>query len=193
MARATKKKPAKKKTASKKIVTSAALSKNIDASLAGLNAAFSDGTKAVNIRAKEAKKLATETARLRKKRMTLMKRKKAAANRLKQDKNAQNHKALNAVVREIAGIAKLLNKAKVAKDKLAPELAGLKADHKRVVAYAKALGMADKALNKPKKKVSRKKPAAKVEVDVMPTSVVDTAYGSASIKKSREYLITSRP
>lgn len=152
-----KKHPATKgKTASKKIVTHTALSTKIETSLAGLNAALSDSTKAVNAGIKEAKKLAIDTARLRKKRMTLMKRKKAAANRLRKDKNAINRKALNAVVKEIAGIAKLFNKATVAKDTVAAELSGLKADQRRLVAYVKALGQADKALNTPKKRPSRK-------------------------------------
>ena len=176
MPKARKRKPAKKKTASKKVVTHAALSKKIDASLTGLNAALADSAKAVNGRVKEAKKLATDTARLRKNHMTLMQRKQAAANRLRKDKSAQNRNALNAVIKEIAGIAKLLNKANVAKESTASEVAGLKADQRRVVVYVKVLGQADKALNTPKKKPSRKKPATKVKLDVEvePPPVVDT-------------------
>jgi len=148
------------KAKKKAVVKSAAIAKTLDSALAGLTSICEGGVKAVNERAKEAKKNAAASKRLSKKRMTLSKRKRAAAARLKKDATADNRKALSAVVKELGMVTREIAKVKKAKDANNAELAGLRATVKRATAYMKGVTAADRVLNKPKRKTRRRKKAA---------------------------------
>ncbi|NOZ54883.1 MAG: hypothetical protein GXP08_17405 [Gammaproteobacteria bacterium] len=138
------------------------MEKTISSSLDSLFSAFSNSADAVETLSKDAKKLALESKRLTKKRSALMKRKKIAAGKLKKSPDAANRKALKDVEKEIAGVTKLLDKVKPQKAASTEELMALKACFKKASAYMKSIEGADKTLNKPKKKIRKKraKPAA---------------------------------
>jgi hypothetical protein len=90
-----------------------------------------------------------------------MKRKKTATAKDKKESTGETRKTLKGVVKEIAAVKKVLDKAKVQKAANAAELAALKAGQRTATAYTKVIEKADKVLNKPKKK-RRKKRAKKV-------------------------------
>jgi len=148
------------KAKKKAIATSAAMAKTLESALGGLASICENGGKAVDTRAKDAKKLAASSKRLGKKRMTLNKRKSTATARLKKDATADNRKALSAVVKELGMVTRELAAVKKVKDANNAELAGLRASLKRATAYMKGVTSADRVLNKPKRKVRRKKKVA---------------------------------
>ena len=146
-------------TKKRPIAKSASVEKNIDVALERLDAACTEGDKAVAARSKIAKKLNAESRRLNKKRATLVKRSKVAAVKAKADPSAATRKALREAVTELAATRKALAKTRAAKAVNTPELAALKVAQRQANAYGKAIAQADKVLNKPKKK--RKKRAKK--------------------------------
>ncbi len=148
------------KAVKKSIINSNAVEKTTDTSLSNLTKVCNDAVAAVEVKTKEAKKLATEIKRFSKKRAALMKRKKTATAKLKKDGGAESRKALKAVEKDIAQITKELNKLKPAKASVSEELVALKAGCKRVTAYVSAIEKADNILNKPvkKRKKAKKKP-----------------------------------
>jgi len=145
------------KVAKKSTVKSSALEKTISTSIDSLSSAFSVSASAVETLSKDAKKLTLESKRLAKKRMMLMKRKKTAATKLKKTPDAANRKALKDVEKELAVVTKMIDKVKPQKTESAEELTALKACFRRVSAYMKSIEGADKVLNKPKKKVRKKR------------------------------------
>lgn len=148
------------KAKKKAIATSAAMAKTLESALGGLASICESGGKAVDTRAKDAKKLAASSKRLGKKRMMLNKRKSTATARLKKDATADNRKALSAVVKELGMVTRELAKVKKVKDANNAELSGLRTSLKRATAYMKGVTSADRVLNKPKRKVRRKKKVA---------------------------------
>jgi len=130
----------------KAIAKSAAVEKDLVASLARLSAACAAGDAAVASRSKTAKQLATATKRLGRKQSALLKRKRLAAKRAKSDPGGETRRALNATVKELGSIRTQLGKARAAKAANAAELATLKAAQRRANAYAKAIARADKTL-----------------------------------------------
>jgi chemotaxis response regulator CheB len=143
----------------KKIIKNVAVEKTISTALSSLTSIKDDCAAAVVSRSNDAKKWLAESKKLTKKRATLMKRKKAAATRLKKNPNADNRKAVKAVEKELATIVKMIDKSKPQKQANADELAGLKANLKAVSAYLISIEKSRKALEKPKK--SKKKPKRK--------------------------------
>jgi len=141
------------------VVSSLAVEKTIETSVGNLAKACSDAAAAVATKTKETSKLAAEIKRCSKKRVTLMKRKKIAANKLKKESSADNRKALKEVEKEITSVAKELGKFKPIKASVSEELTALKGHYKRVAAYVGAFEKADKILNKPKKKLKKRKKA----------------------------------
>jgi len=139
-------------TKKKPIAKSASVEKNIAVALERLDAACTEGDKAVAARSKIAKKLNAESRRLNKKRATLVKRSKVAAVKAKADPSAANRKALREAVTELAATRKALVKTRAAKAVNSPELKALKAAQRQANAYGKAIVQADKVLNKPAKK-----------------------------------------
>ena len=139
-------------TRKKTIAKSAAVEKNIATSLEKLAAACTDGDKAVAARSKVAKQLNREASRLNKRRGLLLRRTKAAAKKASTSPGAETRKALRAATAELAATRKAIAKVRAAKAVNSPELAALKAASRQANAYAKAIGQADKVLNKPKKK-----------------------------------------
>lgn len=130
----------------KSVAKSAAVEKNVETSLAKLEAACKAGRAAVASRAKDAKRLATATKRLGRKRTALLRRKKVATKRAKAHPSGETRGALRATVRELASVRKELAKTNEVKATNATELAALKAAHRRATAYAKAIARADRAL-----------------------------------------------
>ena len=142
----------------KPIVKSAAIDKAIVSAVETLNAACNASAPAVDVRAKEAKKLTAEGKRLAKKKAVLSKRKTAVSAKVKKDPSAANRKLLKVTVTELAAVTKASAKSRAAKSANAEELNGLKAGLKKAVTYAKLIEKARKVLDKPRKK-SRKKRA----------------------------------
>lgn len=131
---------------SKAVAKSAAVEKDLAASLAKLATAFEAGTTAVAVRSKEAKRLAATTKTLGRKRKALMKRKALAAKRAKATPSGETRKTLRAAMKELASVRTQLAKVRGVKATNATELAGLKAAHRRATAYAKAIAQVDKKL-----------------------------------------------
>lgn len=146
-------------TKKKTIAKSASVEKNIATALEKLNAACTDGDRAVAARSKIAKKLNAESRRLNKRRGTLARRAKAAGAAAKAAPSAATRKALREAVTELMATRKALAKARVAKAVNSPELKALKAAQRQANAYGKAIAQADKVLTKPAKK--RRKRARK--------------------------------
>ena len=146
-------------TKEKTIAKSASVEKNIATALEKLNAACTDGDRAVAARSKIAKKLNAESRRLNKRRGTLVRRSKAAAAKAKAAPSAATLKSLREAVTELAATRKALVKTRAAKAVNSPELKALKAAQRQANAYGKAIVQADKVLNKPAKK--RRKRARK--------------------------------
>ena len=128
------------------VAKSAAVERDLEASLAKLEAASKAGGVAVAARAKEAKRLATASKRLGRKRATLLRRKKTATKRAKARPSGETRGALRTAVRELASVRKEIAKTKGVKDANATELAALKAAHRRATAYLKAIARADRTL-----------------------------------------------
>lgn len=143
----------------KPVIKSTALVKVADTSLANLEAAASNGNKALALATKTAKKLSAEAKRLSKKRISLIKRRKSAAAKAVKDPVAANKNALKAIDKELAAVRKDAAKNKVVKTNNFEELSGLRVSCRRLTAYNKAIAAADRVLNKPKKKTRRKKAA----------------------------------
>lgn len=101
-----------------------------------------------------------EVKRHHKKKVTLTKRSKKAAEKLKKDTNASNKEVVATVAKELKTTKSALDKTRASKAVVLTELAALKDSSKRLTVYTKAIAAADKALNKPAKK-RRKKKAAK--------------------------------
>jgi len=145
----------KKKTAS--LVKSATAHKSIEQSVATVVSVTGDLNKAVDTTAKTAKKLAIESKKLGKKRATLLKKKKIASNKVKKEGGAAHKKALRDIEKELMGIKKSAAQVSSQKSAINEELSELKKIHKRANAYVKAISGVEKILNKPVKKVRRKK------------------------------------
>lgn len=138
-------------------IKNAALVKTLETSLTNLENANINGAKALASATATAKKHSAESKRLNKKRMTLIKRRKAAAARAQKDPVAANNQALKAVDKELAMIRKAVAKSNQVKSAQYEELSGLRISCRRLAAYSKALAAADRVLNKPKKKTRRRK------------------------------------
>lgn len=140
----------------KPIAKAVMVEKSLENALVNLEAAFESGTNAVAERSQTGSQSAKLVARLSKKRVALMKRKKLATDRVKKEASVDNKKALRDLTKELDTIKKELDKAKIAKDANNAELNPLRAALKRVTAYRKGIATADKVLNKPKKKKRRR-------------------------------------
>jgi len=128
------------------VAKSAAVEKNLEASLAKLDAACKDGGAAVAKRSKEAKRLASASKRLGRKRTALIKRKQTAAKRAKARPSGETRGLLRTVLRELDSVRKELEKTRAAKIANATELSALKALYRRAAAYAKAIARTDRML-----------------------------------------------
>ena len=91
---------------SKKIIKNSALTKVIVSSLTNLEAATIAGSKALLNATKKSKQSSTEGKRISKKRITLIKRRKAAATKSRNNPIAANKKALNIIDKELADTRK---------------------------------------------------------------------------------------
>ena len=141
----------------KAIAKSSAVNNNIEVALERLTTAFNDSANAVSVKGTENTKLATQIKRLSKKRTTLMKRKKTATTKAKKAPGVDTRKALSMVVKELTSTSNQLAKLRTQKTTVAEELTALKAGQKKATAYLTAIEKVDKVLNKPKKKVRRRK------------------------------------
>lgn len=138
--------------AKKSIAKSAAVEKGLADAMERLAKTFAAGDQAVDSRTKDGKKFAVAVKRLSKRKAILGKKKKTAGNRIKKDPTKENKATLRAIVKDLTSTTRDLTKAQAVKKVNATELAALKATHKRTSAYTKAVGAADKILNKAPKK-----------------------------------------
>ena len=143
----------------KKSVKGAASEKAVDSAIATINEVAASATKAVIAVNKEYKKLSKSAKSLNRKRAALVKRTKKSAKILKKEATAANKKAVAILKKDIAVIKKEAEKINNLKSAVSAELAILKSASKRAIAYVKGVTVADKALNKPKKKIKKKKAA----------------------------------
>ncbi len=141
----------------KPVIKNTALVRVIDTSLANLEAATTNGAKALALATKKSKQSSAEGKRLNRKRVALIKRRITAGNKAKKNPDAANKKALTAVNRELAAIRKAVAKNKIVKAANFEELSGLRVSCRRLAAYMKTLAAADRVLNKPKKKTRKRK------------------------------------
>lgn len=144
----------------KSVVKNVSLVKVLDTTLTNLEMATTNGSAALALATKNSKKAAAEGKRLSKKRVSLIKRRKAAAAKVQKDPVVVNKNALKAVDKELAAIRKAAAKNRTIKAANFDELSGLRTSCKRLNAYSKAIAAADKVLNKPKKKTRTKRKAA---------------------------------
>ncbi len=143
--------------AKKTVIKNTALVKTTETALANLETANANAEKALAAATKKNKQSSAEGKRLSKKRVALIKRNKTAALRLKKDPVAANKKALNDIAKELAAVRKDAAKNKIVRAADYAELSDLRISCRRLAAYTKAITAADKVLNKPKKKVRRRK------------------------------------
>jgi hypothetical protein len=129
-----------KKTPAKSTV----VEKTLQSALEKLAEAASAVDKAVTIRARDAKKLATATKRLTKRKASLGKRRKSAAARARKSPSGEARQALRAVSKELASTVKELAKARTLKAANASELALLRATQRRTKGYRKGIARVDR-------------------------------------------------
>lgn len=129
-----------KKTPAKSTV----VEKTLQSALEKLAEASSAVDKAVTIRARDAKKLATATKRLTKRKASLGKRRKLAAARARKSPSGETRQALRAVSKELASTVKELAKARTLKAANASELALLRATQRRTKGYRKGIARVDR-------------------------------------------------
>jgi len=136
----------------KTIAKSASVEKNLATAAEKLSQASSDSEKAVAVRSRMGKQLASELRRLNKRRGVLLRRKQKAAQKAKAEPSRENVQAARAAEKDLVATRKALAKARAARAVNAPELAALKAAQRQAKAYQQAIEKADKVLNKPKKR-----------------------------------------
>ena len=141
----------------KKIATASSLANKLHMATENLTLVKKDGEAAASALEKNRKKFLAETKRLSKKRATLGKKKKVAANRLKKTPNAENRKAATAINKELAAIKKASDKARAVSSANAEQLKSVKTSLKQASTYLTVIARADKLLNKPKKKRAKKR------------------------------------
>lgn len=141
----------------KKIVKGTSIASKIQAATENLLSAKADGEAALSLLGGDRKKLLAENKRLIKKRGILTRKKQAAASRLKKTPNAENRKAASSITKELAAIKKAADKARAAKSANAEEYNAVKTALKQASTYVAVIEKADKLLNKPRKKVRRKR------------------------------------
>ena len=143
-----------------KIVKGSSLASKIRIATENLLLAKAEGETAESSLEKDRKKLLAENKRLTKKRGVLTRKKQIAANRLKKTPNAENRKAASSIIKELTVIKKAADKARAAKNASTEELNSVKTALKQASAYISMMEKADKVLNKPRKKVRKKRRAA---------------------------------
>lgn len=145
------------KNSKKPAARSAAIDKSISSALESLASACVNGKNAIDARTEVNKKLAANLKRLRKKRATLVKRKKTAAAKIKKSASAETQKNFKTAINNLASVTKEAVKTRTQKLPIAEELVALKAGQLKAVAYVKAIDAANKQLNKPKKKIQKRR------------------------------------
>jgi regulator of replication initiation timing len=143
------------------VTKNSVIANSIEASVTTLMASLEKVDKAVAVSAAESKKLMTESRRLKKRRASLMGKKKRATAANKKNPTAVTRKAVKSISAELAKVTKELVKSTAARSAVIAELAGLKVSQKALSAYVKGIAAVDRKLAKPKKKTRRKKKAVK--------------------------------
>ena len=141
----------------KKIVKATSLAAKVQTATENLTTAQTDGEAALSTLESDRKKLLAENKRLIKKRGILARKKKAASARLKKTPNAETRKEVAAISKELITTNKVADKARDAKSANAEELKAVKAALKQASTYLSLIEKADKKLNKPRKKVRKKR------------------------------------
>jgi hypothetical protein len=139
---------AKKKT----VVKNSAIASTIENSVYNLEVALDKADRAVTVKSAESKKLLNETRRLKKRRTSLMGKKKRATAANRKNSTGDSRKLLRSVTSELAATNKVLVKATAARQAVLEELSGLKGSQKMLAAYVKGISAADRAIARSKKK-----------------------------------------
>lgn len=118
--------------------------KTLQSALEKLAVASAAVDKAVTIRARDAKKLATATKRLTKRKTMLGKRRKSAAARARKSPSGETRQALRAVAKELASTVKELAKTQALKAANGSELALLRSAQRRTKGYRRGIAQVDR-------------------------------------------------
>jgi hypothetical protein len=146
--------------AKKTIAKNSAIASSIETSVYNLEVALEKADKAVAVKSAESKKLLTEARRLKKRRATLMGKKKRATAANRKNSTGETRKLLKSVTSELAATNKVLLKSTAARQAVLEELSGLKESQKTLAAYVKGITAANRAMAKSKKKRRVKRKAA---------------------------------
>ena len=141
------------------VTKNSVIANSIEASVATMMTSLNKVDKAVAVSAKESKKLLAESRRLRKRRASLLGKKKRAIAANKRNSTGDTRKAVKSTKAELAKVTKEAAKSTAARAAVTTELAGLKSSQKELAAYVKGIAAVDRKLAKPKKKSRRKKRA----------------------------------
>lgn len=143
--------------AKKTITKNSVIENSIVSSVSTLETALEKADKSVAARAAESKKLMTLSSRLRKRRVSLMGKKKRAVAANKKNSTADTRKLVRSITSELAKVGKELAKTTASRSVVTTELAALKESQKALAAYVKGIATADRAIAKSKKKGRRKR------------------------------------
>lgn len=143
-------------TKKKPLTKNSVIANSIESAVYNLEVSLEKADKAVTARSSESKKLLNESRRLRKRRATLMGKKKRAIAADKKNSTGDSRKAVRTITSELAATRKVLDKATTVRQAVLEELSGLKASQKILSAYVKGIYAADRAIARSKKKTARR-------------------------------------
>ncbi len=143
-------------TKKKPLTKNSVIANSIESAVYNLEVSLEKADKAVTARSSESKKLLNESRRLRKRRATLMGKKKRAIAADKKNSTGDSRKAVRTITSELAATRKVLDKATTIRQAVLEELSGLKASQKILSAYVKGIYAADRAIARSKKKTARR-------------------------------------
>lgn len=143
------------------LVKNSAIANSIESSVSNLMTSLDKVDKAVAAGAKQSKSLMSEGRRLKKRRASLVGKKKRAVSANKKNSTGDSRKAVKAATSELATVSKDLAKSTAARSAVITELSGLKTSQKTLAAYVKGIVAADRVLARPKKKSKKRKKVAK--------------------------------
>jgi hypothetical protein len=138
--------------AKKPVTRNSVLAKTIDTSVYNLEIALDKANKSVTARSAESKKMLNLSRRLRKRRSTLMNKKKRAVAADRRTSTADSRKLIRSITSELNATKKQLDKTTTARQAVLEELSGLKASQKMLNGYVKGIYATDLAIERAQKK-----------------------------------------
>lgn len=144
-------------TRKKTVTRNSAIASTIENSVCNLELALDKANKAVSVKSAESKKLMSESRRLKKRRMSLMGKKKRAIAANRKNSTGETRKSVRTLTSELATTKKMLVKVTTSRQAVLDELSGLKESQKTLAAYMRGILAANRVIEKAKKKASRRK------------------------------------